>query len=132
MQSTPMLPVSSRLAALPLEFELSPIIRQENMNQQGAKLHYRKDKVTSDSFNVSSIDHTGEEENTNALPCIEEASISSDFGNIAENNCIELSTWIGGKYNLSTIVKSIFEKVYVKSTCAYWITRNKKERIKFS
>ncbi|RLU22584.1 hypothetical protein DMN91_004862 [Ooceraea biroi] len=97
MQSTPMLPVSSRLAALPLEFELSPIIRQENVNQQGARLRYRKDKLAPSSFNVSScVEHVGEEDNTNALPCIEEASISAGFGNMTESNRIELSTWIGG------------------------------------
>lgn len=99
MQSTPMLPQSSaRLAALPLEFELSPIIRQENMNQQRAKsLHRRKDKLLPDSLNgSSSMERTGEESNTNPLPRIEEATISSGFGDMAESNCIELSTWIGG------------------------------------
>ncbi|KAH0944982.1 hypothetical protein HN011_005153 [Eciton burchellii] len=96
MQSTPMLPLSSRLAPLPLEFELSPIIRQENMNQE-TKLQYKKDKSTPDSFNMSlSMECMGEENNINALPCIEETSINSGFNNITGNNCIELSTWIGG------------------------------------
>lgn len=99
MQSTPMLPpLSSRLTALPLEFELSPIIRQDNTSQQGAKLQRRKDKLMLDSFNTSSpIEHTTDENNANALPCIEEASTSTGFANISESNRIELSTWIGGE-----------------------------------
>ncbi|EFN75104.1 dystrotelin isoform X3 [Harpegnathos saltator] len=96
MQSTPMLPtLSSRVAALPLEFELSPIIRQDNV-QQGIKLHHRKDKVTPSSFDTLPMEHTAEEDNANALSCTEEASTSSGF-NIPENSRIELSTWIGGK-----------------------------------
>ncbi|XP_014487267.1 PREDICTED: dystrotelin-like [Dinoponera quadriceps] len=96
MQSTPMLPpLSSRLTALPLEFELSPIIRQDNV-QQGLKLHHRKNKATSSTFNTSlPIERTAEEDNANALPCIEEASTSSGF-NMPESSRIELSTWIGG------------------------------------
>jgi len=114
MQSTPMLPLSSRLAPLPLEFELSPIIRQENMNKE-TKLQYKKDKSTSDSFNISSsIERMGEENNINTLPCIEETSISSGFNNITENNCIELSTWIGGKYNVSISIKRYFQKYIYK------------------
>jgi len=101
MQSTPMLPpLSSRLVALPLEFELSPIIRQDNPNQQEIILHHQNDKVTSDSFNTSlTIENTGEESNANALACVEEASTSSAFG-IPESSRIELSTWIGGKCKL--------------------------------
>jgi len=110
MQSTPMLPLSSRLVPLPLEFELSPIIRQENMNQE-TKLQYKKDKLTPDSFNMSSsMERTGGENNINALPYIEETSISSGFNNITGNNCIELSTWIGGKYNISISIKIYFQK----------------------
>jgi len=102
MQSTPMLPpLSSRLTALPLEFELSPIIRQDDTNQQGTKLQHRKDKLMLDSFNTSSpIEHTAEENNANALPCIEEASTSTGFANIPESSHIELSTWIGGEYKV--------------------------------
>ncbi|KYN34358.1 Dystrophin, isoform D [Trachymyrmex septentrionalis] len=98
MQSTPMLPpLSSRLTALPLEFELSPIIRQDNTNQPGAKLQRRNDTLTLDNFNTSSpIERIAEENNANALPCIEEASTSTGFANISESNHIELSTWIGG------------------------------------
>lgn len=102
MQSTPMLPsLSSRLTALPLEFELSPIIRQDNTNQQESKLQHRKDKLMLDSFNTSSpIEHTTEETNANALPCAEEASTSTGFANIPNSNRIELSTWIGGEYKI--------------------------------
>ncbi|XP_029675460.1 dystrotelin-like [Formica exsecta] len=103
MQSTPMLPpLSSRLTALPLEFELSPIIRQDTADQQ--KTLHRKDKLTSDSFNTSSpIQHTGGEDNTNALSCAQETFTSSGFGNIPENSRMELSTWIGGtRRELST------------------------------
>lgn len=103
MQSTPMLPpLSSRLVALPLEFELSPIIRQDNSNQQqGTTLHHKNDKLTSDSFNTSLImEHIGEESNVNALACVEGASTSSAFCNLPESSRIELSTWIGGKCKL--------------------------------
>lgn len=101
MQSTPMLPpLSSRLTALPLEFELSPIIRQDNTNQQGAKLQRRKNELMLDSFNTSSpIENMTEnmtENNANVLSCTEEASTSTGFANIPESNRIELSTWIGG------------------------------------
>ncbi|XP_011686791.1 PREDICTED: dystrophin-like [Wasmannia auropunctata] len=96
MQSTPMLPpLSSRLTALPLEFELSPIIRQDST--EGAKSQHRKDKLIMLDFNTSSpIERTAEENNANALPCAEEASTSTGFANISESNRIELSTWIGG------------------------------------
>lgn len=102
MQSTPMLPpLSSRLTALPLEFELSPIIRQDNTNQQGAKLQRRKNELMLDSFNTSSpIENMTEnmtENNANVLSCTEEASTSTGFANIPESNRIELSTWIGGE-----------------------------------
>lgn len=101
MQSTPMLPaLPSKVTALPLEFELSPIIRQDNVEQRNIKLYQRKNKLTPDSFNTSlSVEHTREEDNANALPCIEEASTSTRFNNVPENSRIELSTWIGGKYN---------------------------------
>lgn len=103
MQSTPMLPpLSSRLTALPLEFELSPIIRQDSTNQQGTKLQH-KDKLMLDTFNTSSpVEHTIEEDNANALSCAEKASTSTNarFANISESNRIELSTWIGGEYKI--------------------------------
>lgn len=93
-------PLSSRLTALPLEFELSPIIRQDNANQQEVKLQHRKDKLMLDNFNTSSpIDPKAEENNANGLSCTEEASTSTGFANI-ESNRIELSTWIGGKYEV--------------------------------
>ncbi|KMQ95552.1 isoform b [Lasius niger] len=96
MQSTPMLPpLSSRLTALPLEFELSPIIRQDATDQQ--KTLHRKNKLTSDFNTSSTIEHTGEKNNANALSCAQEASTSSGFGNIPENSRMELSTWIGGR-----------------------------------
>jgi len=102
MQSTPMLPpLSSRLTTLPLEFELSPIIRQDSANQQEPKLQHRKDKLMLDSFNTSSpIEPKAEENNANGLSRAEEASTSTGFVNIAESNRIELSTWIGGKYKV--------------------------------
>lgn len=97
MQSTPMLPpLSSRLTALPLEFELSPIIRQDATDQQ--KTLHRKNKLTSDFNTSSTIEHTGGKDNANALSCAQEASTSSGFGNIPENSRMELSTWIGGEY----------------------------------
>ncbi|GAB1869081.1 Dystrophin, isoform B [Camponotus japonicus] len=103
MQSTPMLPpLSSRLTALPLEFELSPIIRQDIADPQ--KTLHRKDKLISDSFNTSSpIEHTVGEDNANALSCVQETFTNSGFGNIPENSRMELSTWIGGtRRELST------------------------------
>lgn len=96
MQSTPMLPpVSSRLTTLPLEFELSPIIRQDNVDHQRL-LHHKKDQLKANSFNISIP--IGEND-VNTLPSIEEATACSGFVNIPENTHIELSTWIGGKYH---------------------------------
>lgn len=94
-------PLSSRVTVLPLEFELSPIIRQDNV-QQGITLHHRKDKATPSSFDTTlPMEHTPDEDNANALPCTEEASTSSGF-NMPEDSRIELSTWIGGKYRIAS------------------------------
>lgn len=99
MQSTPMLPpLSSRLTALPLEFELSPIIRQNTTDQP--KTFNSTNKLTSDFNTTSTIEHTEGKDNANALSCAQEASTSSGFGNIRENSHMELSTWIGGKYKV--------------------------------
>ncbi|XP_020297919.1 dystrotelin-like isoform X2 [Pseudomyrmex gracilis] len=95
MQSTPMLPlVSSRFT--PLEFELSPIIRQDNTDER-SQLYHRKNKLTPDSLDTSlSIQPIFmKENNASIFPCIEEPSTSSKFDNL-ESNRIELSTWIGG------------------------------------
>lgn len=117
MQSTPMLPpLSSRLTALPLEFELSPIIRQGTADQQ--KTLHRKDKLISDSFNTSSpIQHTGEEDNTNALSCAQETFTSSGFGNIPENSRMELSTWIGGESKFINVIKNNYDRQINANTC---------------
>lgn len=96
MQSTPMLPfVSSKFT--PLEFELSPIIRQDNTDER-SQLYHRKNKLTPNSLDTSlSIQPILiKESNASVFPCIEEPSTSSKFDNI-ESNRIELSTWIGGE-----------------------------------
>ncbi|KAG7199150.1 hypothetical protein KM043_018039 [Ampulex compressa] len=97
IQSTPMLqPLSSRLTALPLEFELSPIIRQDNSDQQISNLNNGKDALTSNDFNsILSTEHVIQDR-LNSLECTGEASTSSGFGNALEPTRIELSTWIGG------------------------------------
>ncbi|XP_029159940.1 dystrophin-1-like isoform X2 [Nylanderia fulva] len=94
MQSTPMLPpLTSRLTALPLEFELSPIIRQDSTDQP--KTLHSKNKLTPDFNTTSTIEHTERKDDVNALSCTQEASTSSGFGNLSENSRMELSTWIG-------------------------------------
>lgn len=117
MQSTPMLPpLSSRLTALPLEFELSPIIRQDTADQQ--KTLQRKDKLISDSFNTSSpIQHTREEDNTNVHSCVQETFTSSGFGNIPENSRMELSTWIGGESKFINVIKNNYDRQINANTC---------------
>ncbi|XP_029159934.1 dystrophin-like isoform X1 [Nylanderia fulva] len=96
MQSTPMLPpLTSRLTALPLEFELSPIIRQDSTDQP--KTLHSKNKLTPDFNTTSTIEHTERKDDVNALSCTQEASTSSGFGNLSENSRMELSTWIGGR-----------------------------------
>lgn len=91
-------PLKSRVAALPLEFELSPIIKQD-IDQQEIKLHHRRNKlIRPNNFNTSlAIKYLEEEGDTTVFPSVEEATTSSGFGNIPENSREELSTWIGGK-----------------------------------
>ncbi|XP_031847907.1 uncharacterized protein LOC116433688 [Nomia melanderi] len=93
MQSTPMVPpLSSRLAALPINFELSPIIRQENIEQTSNS----NDTVTlqSNNFNPTLSGECITEESNDIGA--EEASTSTNFVNALEPTHIELSTWIGG------------------------------------
>ncbi|XP_076381043.1 dystrotelin [Megalopta genalis] len=91
MQSTPMIPpLSSRLAALPINFELSPIIRQENI-EQSSNLN-DTDILQPNNFNPTLSGECIIEESND----VEEASTSTNFGNALEPTHIELSTWIGG------------------------------------
>ncbi|KZC14713.1 PREDICTED: dystrophin-1-like [Dufourea novaeangliae] len=93
MQSTPMIPsLSLRLAALPINFELSPIIRQENIEQ----ISNSNDTNTlqSNNFNATQSGEYVIEENHDTGTG--EASASSNFVNTLEPTHIELSTWIGG------------------------------------
>lgn len=95
MQSTPMLPpLSSRLAGLPLDFELSPIIRQENGERQSSNSG-DKDALSSNNFTPGPTTECTEEHRETAI-CSGQASTSSGFGNTLEPTHIELSTWIGG------------------------------------
>ncbi|XP_076280861.1 uncharacterized protein LOC143209299 isoform X2 [Lasioglossum baleicum] len=91
MQSTPMIPpLSSRLAALPINFELSPIIRQESI-EQNTNLN-DTDMLQPNNFNPTLSGECITEESND----VEEASTSTNFGNTLEPTHIELSTWIGG------------------------------------
>lgn len=92
MQSTPMVPpLSSRLTSLPINFELSPIIRQENVE------HISDVNVT-DILQSNNFTRTGDcinKQNHDIMDSAE-ASTSLGFSNILEPTQIELSTWIGG------------------------------------
>ncbi|CAL7942942.1 unnamed protein product [Xylocopa violacea] len=93
MQSTPMIPpLSSRLTSLPINFELSPIIRQENTEQVSNVND--TDMLQANNFNPSG--DCISEENRDAIIDSEEASTSLGTSNILEPTQIELSTWIGG------------------------------------
>ncbi|XP_076178311.1 dystrotelin isoform X2 [Ptiloglossa arizonensis] len=97
MQSTPMVPpLSSRLAALPINFELSPIIRQENIEQISNSNN--TDVLQTNNFNPTLSVECIAEENHDVF-CSGEASTSSSFGNALDPTRIELSTWIGGTKN---------------------------------
>ncbi|XP_076246653.1 uncharacterized protein LOC143186770 isoform X2 [Calliopsis andreniformis] len=92
MQSTPMVPpLSSRLAALPINFELSPIIREESIKPISDPND--TDILQSNNFDPTMSQERGTEKNYNDTG---EASTSSGFGNVLEPTHIELSTWIGG------------------------------------
>ncbi|XP_017876713.1 dystrotelin-like [Ceratina calcarata] len=90
MQSTPMVPtLSSRLTALPINFELSPIIRQECTERiLGAN---DTDTLQSNNFNPT-INCISEETRDTVIDS-REASTSNPL----QPTQIELSTWIGGK-----------------------------------
>ena len=92
MQSTPMVPpLSSRLASLSMNFELSPIIRQETIEQSSSTND--TDVLQSSSFNPTEESIIKENHDvTNSG----KASTSLGFSNIIEPTQIELSTWIGG------------------------------------
>lgn len=95
MQSTPMVPaLSSRLAALPINFELSPIIRQESIEHDSNSND--TDTLQSNNFNPTLSGECIIEESHDVITSVGEASTSSSFGNILEPTHIELSTWIGG------------------------------------
>ncbi|KAK1127028.1 hypothetical protein K0M31_004642 [Melipona bicolor] len=95
MQSTPMVPpLSSRLTTLPINFELSPIIRQENVE------HISDVNVT--DILQSNFTRTGDcinKQNHDIMDSAE-ASTSLGFSNVLEPTQIELSTWIGGTKRL--------------------------------
>ncbi|XP_043508992.1 dystrophin-1-like isoform X3 [Frieseomelitta varia] len=96
MQSTPMVPaLSSRLTCLPINFELSPIIRQENVE------HISDVNVT-DILQSNNFTRTGDcinKQNHDIMDSAE-ASTSLGFSNVLEPTQIELSTWIGGTKRL--------------------------------
>ncbi|KAJ8669714.1 hypothetical protein QAD02_000973 [Eretmocerus hayati] len=78
VQSTPMVhPVVSRLSALPMAFQLSPITHQTG----------RRDLKKSDESSANN-------DTTNKTS--DERSISREIFNISEETCVEPSTWIGG------------------------------------
>ncbi|KAK2587756.1 hypothetical protein KPH14_003864 [Odynerus spinipes] len=105
LQSTPMVRPSSRVAALPLEFELSPIIRQDTLERHLSNVTGRNKIQTSTNFNTSL-----EKNDTNGLTCTEEASSSSTFAKAPSSTYIELSTWIGGKRSELSLPDSGFSQ----------------------
>lgn len=93
MQSTPMVPpLSSRLTSLPINFELSPIIRQDNSEE----VSNINDTDILQSNNFSSTGDCTSNENHEAAIDSGEASTSLGFTNVLEPSQVELSTWIGG------------------------------------
>ncbi|KAL2716689.1 dystrotelin-like [Vespula squamosa] len=105
LQSTPMLPLSSRVAALPLEFELSPIIHQDTLERHLSNVTDRNKIQASSNFNTSL-----DKNDTNGLTCTEEASSSCTFVKAPSSTCIELSTWIGGKRSELSLPDSGFSQ----------------------
>ncbi|XP_050475798.1 dystrotelin-like isoform X2 [Bombus huntii] len=97
MQSTPMVPpLPSRLTPLPINFELSPIIRQENVEQIS-------NVNDTDILQPNDFNPTGDyinKQNHDVIIDSVEASTSLGFSNVLEPTQIELSTWIGGTKKL--------------------------------
>lgn len=94
VQSTPLLPpISSRYPGLLLpEFELSPIIRQLNPDKHPVISHGHESQEN--TYRISEIHKNGES--------VESQDISNTYSNtgVSEATRIELSTWIGGNYQL--------------------------------
>lgn len=91
MQSTPMVPSVSRLTSLPINFELSPIIRQENTENTS---NVNDTDIQTNNFNPLTRNCISEQ-NYDIIDS-REASSNIKFNNILEPTKIELSTWIGG------------------------------------
>ncbi|XP_031774823.1 dystrobrevin beta isoform X1 [Apis florea] len=91
MQSTPMVPSVSRLTSLPINFELSPIIRQENIEHTS---NVNDTDIQTNNFNPLTRNCISEQ-NYDIIDS-REASSNIKFNNILEPTKIELSTWIGG------------------------------------
>lgn len=83
IQSTPMVhPAISRISALPMAFQLSPIIHQKSPDYE----------------NSSALDNNDTVINNNASNKISgERLFSGDSFNTTNNTRLEPSTWIGGK-----------------------------------
>ncbi|XP_015610348.1 dystrophin [Cephus cinctus] len=99
MESTPMFrPVNSRVTPLPVEFELSPIVRQgtiENSRTLESKIAthiYSLDKLP----NNGKISDVSENMRTDIHAQADGTYTSSRLSNVSEFTRIELSTWIGG------------------------------------
>jgi hypothetical protein len=75
-------PNTSRISALPMAFQLSPIIRCNSPDYENSKI-------------LDNNDSTHKNNSTNNM--IGERLFYSDNFCISDNTCIEPSTWIGGK-----------------------------------
>lgn len=104
MQSTPTVPsLSSRLTSLPINFELSPIIRQENIEHIS---NVNDIDIQTNNFNPLTRNCISEQ-NYDVIDPREASSIK--FNNILEPTKIELSTWIGGMLIFYYFQKYIFK-----------------------
>lgn len=83
IQSTPMVhPAVSRISALPMAFQLSPIIHHSNADYEN-----------SESIQINNATT----KNNQSKRLQGEKLFSSDGFSVPEETCIDPSTWIGGK-----------------------------------
>lgn len=90
MQSTPMLPpIASRIPALPLDFELSPIVRQGTIERQ---------RQTPRLLKMATLSEHSSSFISNASGSEAQQPRDKNYStlDIPDNTKIDLSTWIGG------------------------------------
>lgn len=98
-------PIASRVTPLPLEFELSPIVQQGTIERR-----YKRDSIikgraaaTVDKLDSSPMTSSNvrSREKYVGQSYIGSTQASSGFGNLSEFTPVDLSTWIGGAYQIS-------------------------------